>query len=539
MRRALLKSLKSLTFAAIGGWLAVGPVGYLHGQGAGAAGGTGAQSGGTSGGASVGTGTGAAAGASRQVPAAGGGANVGTAAGVNARTQAGTNAAARTQAQNSNLAPSMRGTAAQNRRTAGGTQGQFDARSRANTARTRTQASSVDTDRMNNPFDSRNDRFDDRFDNRFNDRFDARQSRTFDNRTTDSRLIDNRDNRTDDRPTRTRQTPGAQRPLAPQGLERAGQQLNANQQRFEDRRGFSNPGLDTARDRVQRNLDRFDDRSDRLPDTIDRGARFDAGVGEDELGTGMANDPRLRDRGGIDRGARFDAGVGEDELGTGMVNDPRLRDRSGIDRGARFDAGVGEDELGTGMVDDPRVRDRGGIDRGARFDAGVGEDELGTGMRDDPRLPDRGERRFDRFDVRAAVDPVDRARLPAGVALPRERLDMSRQRIPTNTNGGMAPLSTAVDPRLDAARRTIAAEGQVRSQQAFRDDLGVRRNLSSSTRRAGYRGTTEAVDLERDRFERSTNPRTRVLRERLDRTAPELDRTSDQLNRRAVNERIE
>ena len=477
MRRALLKSLKSLTFAAIGGWLAVGPVGYLHGQGAGAAGGTGAQSGGTSGGASVGTGTGAAAGASRQVPAAGGGANVGTAAGVNARTQAGTNAAARTQAQNSNLAPSMRGTAAQNRRTAGGTQGQFDARSRANTARTRTQASSVDTDRMNNPFDSRNDRFDDRFDNRFNDRFDARQSRTFDNRTTDSRLIDNGDNRIDDRPTRTRQTPGAQRPLAPQGLERAGQQLNANQQRFEDRRGFSNPGLDTARDRVQRNLDRFDDRSDRLPDTIDRGARFDAGVGEDELGTGMANDPRLRDRSGIDRGARFDAGVGEDELG--------------------------------------------------------------TGMRDDPRLPDRGERRFDRFDVRAPVDPVDRARMPAGVALPRERLDTSRQRIPANTNGGMAPLSTAVDPRLDAARRTIAAEGQVRSQQAFRDDLGVRRNLSSSTRRAGYRGTTEAVDLERDRFERSTNPGTRVFRDRLDRTAPELNRTSDQLNRRAVTERIE
>jgi hypothetical protein len=96
----------------------------------------------------------------------------------------------------------------------------------------------------------------------------------------------------------------------------------------------------------------------------------------------------------------------------------------------------------------------------------------------------------------------------------------------------MAPLSTAADPRLDAARRTISAEGQVRSQQEFRDDLGVRRNMSSATRRAGYRGTSEAVDLERDRFERSTNPTRRVVGDRL-------DRSNDPPTRRAVGERIE
>lgn len=471
MRRALSQSLKSLAFAAIGGWLAVGPVGFSHGQGTGAAVGTGAQAGGTS----VGAGTRAAAGASRQLPATGVGANLGNSAGANARAQAGTYTGARMQAEAINQARNLQGAAAgQNRRTAAGAQSQFDARSRANMARTRPQASSVDTDRANDSFDSR---FNDRFDDGFDDRFDTRsERRTFDNRATDDRVFDNRPE--------------------PRGLTRAQRQLDANQQRFEDRRGFSNPGLDTARDRVLRNLDRFDERSDRSSDTIDRDARFDAEVGEDDFRTGMSDDRRLRDPNPIDRDVRVDTAVVEDDLG--MVDDLRLREGSGIDRGMRFDSGIGGVESRTSMPADARLRDR----------------------------------RFDGFDVRAPAAPLDRGRMPPDVAAQRSRLDTSRPRFPAVPDGGMAPLSAAADPRLDAARRTIAAEGQVRSQQEFRDDLGVRRNMSSATRRAGYRGTSEAVDLERDRFERSTNPTPRVLGDRL-------DRSNDPPTRRAVGERIE
>jgi hypothetical protein len=97
-------------------------------------------------------------------------------------------------------------------------------------------------------------------------------------------------------------------------------------------------------------------------------------------------------------------------------------------------------------------------------------------------------------------------------------------------NGGIAPLTTAADARLDARNRTFAAEAEARARQEFRDDLGVRRNLSSSTRRAGYRGTTEAVDLD---------PATRALSDWLDRTARGLDSWNERLNRRAISERIE
>jgi hypothetical protein len=364
---------------------------------------------------------------------------------------------------------------------------------------------------MNNPFDSR-------FNDRFNERNEAGSFDGFDTRADEGGLFDNR---TDVGSRRTGDTRRTQRPMTPPGLDRARQQLDANQQRFEERTGDFNRGLDTARDRIDRNLDRFDDRINRSVDRIDRGARFDAGVGEDELGTGMPDDPRLRNRGSIDRGARFDAGVGEDELGTGMPDDPRLRNRGSIDRGARFDAGVGEDELGTGMPDDPRLR-RDGIDRGGRFDAVVGDDELGTGIPDDPRFR-RGDRRF--------VDRTDNRTFNTG-----------RDRLGAVTDGGVRPLSTAADPRLDAPRRTFAEEIDVRARDEFRDDLGVRRNLSSGPRQTGFRGigpTPERMDLNGDGLDDGISPTTRALSDWLDRTARGLDRLNDRLNRRPVGERIE
>jgi hypothetical protein len=333
---------------------------------------------------------------------------------------------------------------------------------------------------MNNPFDSR-------FNDRFNERNEAGSFDGFDTRADEGGLFDNR---TDVGSRRTGDTRRTQRPMTPPGLDRARQQLDANQQRFEERTGDFNRGLDTARDRIDRNLDRFDDRINRSVDRIDRGARFDAGVGEDELGTGMPDDPRLRNRGSIDRGARFDAGVGEDELGTGMPDDPRLR-RDGIDRGGRFDAVVGDDELGTGIPDDPRFR--------------------------------RGDRRF--------VDRTDNRTFNTG-----------RDRLGAVTDGGVRPLSTAADPRLDAPRRTFAEEIDVRARDEFRDDLGVRRNLSSGPRQTGFRGigpTPERMDLNGDGLDDGISPTTRALSDWLDRTARGLDRLNDRLNRRPVGERIE
>jgi hypothetical protein len=180
------------------------------------------------------------------------------------------------------------------------------------------------------------------------------------------------------------------------------------------------------------------------------------------------------------------------------------------------------------MPDDPRLR-RGQIDRGTRFDAGVGEDEPGGGVVDDTRVRTTGEGRIDPRGMRTPTNLPQRDQIPSDVARSRNRRDSSRERSPAAMNGGIAPLTTAADARLDARNRTFAAEGEARARQEFRDDLGVRRNLSS-TRRAGYRGTTEAVNLD---------PATRALSDWLDRTARGLDGWNDRLNGRAVGERIE
>jgi hypothetical protein len=372
-----------------------------------------------------------------------------------------------------------------------------------------------------------NDRSD-RSESRSNDRIDNRnQTRDANNNRNNRDESDLFDNRIENRPMR---------PRASEGQDRARPQFDANQRRFEDRPGAANGGLDTTPDRVQRNSEGFDVRTDRFSQPIDRGARFDSGVGEDELGTGMVDDPRLRRRQN-DRSLRFDAGVGEDEFGA-VPDDRRLR-RDQFDRDASLDAGVGGDELGTALPDDPRLR-RGQIDRGARFDAGAAEDEFGAGTRDDLRLRQHGAAQTGRLNGRMDTDSLGRDKMSTQNDRTRNSLDSRRQ--PAVRDRDVAPLTTAADPRLDAPRRTFAQETDIRSREQFRDDLGVRRNLSSGPRQTGFRGigdATEAMDSNRERLDGNTTQSTRILSQWLDRSARGLDRLNDRLNGRPIGERIE
>jgi hypothetical protein len=519
MRIALLKTF---AFIALGGWLAAVPVGLSHGQNTsasggaasgGAAGGVGAQMGSTTAGTGGTAGAQAAAAARGQFGTPAAGANARISASANQRTQAAINAARQTQMRAGNQARSVGGSAnLQNGQRATAAQRQFDARARTNAAGTgRTQASSVDTDRMNNPFDSRsNDRFDDGFDNR-------NRSGAFDDRGQDSGLFDDR---TDIRPRRTGDTRRAQRPTMPlQGLDRAGQQLDVNRQRFEDRTGAVNRGLDTARDRVERNIDRFDAR------------------------TGTAIDDRFDVRDRVDQFPdRADVRGSTDAMDRqGLTQTDRARRLEMMrDRRARIDERNFDDEF----------------ERGARFDARIDDDELRFGLSDDPRL--RGDRdpRI-RVDERRTVDPLDRSRLRLDVdggnirgstdALDRQgltqpdrarRLEMTRERRARIDDRNLA--DPRFDPRLDAPRRTFAEEIDVRAQNRFRDDLGVRRNLSSGPRQTGFRGieaTTDRMNLNSDRFDGGTSQSPRTSSERLESTP--RGPSDDRLNRRAVGERIE
>jgi hypothetical protein len=395
-----------------------------------------------------------------------------------------------------NQARSVRGSAnLQNGQRATAAQRQFDARARTNAGRT--QASSVDTDRMNNPFDSRsNDGFDNRFDDGFDNRFDNRS----DDRDQDSGLFDDR---TDIRPRRTGDARRAQRPtMPPQGLDRAGQQLDANQQRFEDRTGAVNRGLDTARDRVERNIDRFDartgtaiddrfdvrDRMDQFPDRADVRGSTDAVDRQGLTQTDRARRLEMM----RDRRARIDEREFDEQF----------------DRDPRFDGAADDDELRFGFSDDPRLR--GDRDPRIRFDERWTVDPLdGNRLRLD----------VDSGNVRGSTDAMDRQ----GLTQPDRprRLEMARDRRARIDDRNLA--DPRFDPRLDAPRRTFAEEIDVRAQNRFRDDLGVRRNLSSGPRQTGFRGieeTTDRMNLNSDRFDGGT-------------------RSDDRLNRRAVGERIE